>query len=146
MITNTALSGPRPLVVVLSAVTLASGSAPAAGASTMGAAGSCPAQAGAALAPSSGARTAAAQAALAAAAERYKDIDVKGAQVVWSKLARKAGARGAEVASQCGKAILSKTVVVELRFPKELPSASPSEGVVFVSCFENGYSVWEVAH
>jgi hypothetical protein len=50
------------------------------------------------------------------------------------------------VAFQCGKKIQARTIVVELRFPKELPSGSLSEGVVFVSSFKSGYQVWEVAH
>jgi hypothetical protein len=88
----------------------------------------------------------ASRAALEAAPQRYKGLNVKGAKVVWSKPATKAGPRGSEVAYQCGRAIQAKTVVVELRFPRELPSASLSESVVFVSRFKGGYRVWEVAH
>jgi hypothetical protein len=55
------------------------------------------------------------------------------------------GTRGEQVAFECGKAIQARTIVVELRFPKELPSASQSQGVVFVSRFKSGYQVWEVA-
>ena len=106
----------------------------------------CPKQAKAALPLSVHATKKAAQAAQAAAPERYKDLNVKGAMVVWSKVATAAGARGGEVAFQCGKKIQARTVVVELRFPEELPSASLSEGVVFVSRFKSGYEVWEVAH
>ncbi len=109
-------------------------------------ASSCPRQARAALPLSANARRHAARAALAAAPERYRGLDVEGATVVWSKLATKAGPRGEEVAFQCGKTIRARTVVVELCFPKELPSASLSEGVVFVSRFTRGYRVWEVAH
>jgi hypothetical protein len=69
-----------------------------------------------------------------------------GATVVWSKVATATGTRGSEVAFQCGKTIQGRTIVVELRFPKELPSASLSEGVVFVSRFKDGYQVWERAH
>ncbi len=71
---------------------------------------------------------------------------MKDAKAVSSKLATKAGPRGGEVAHQCGNAIQANTVVVELRFPKELPSSSLSEGVVFVSRFKSGYQVWELAH
>jgi hypothetical protein len=121
--------------------------APGATASNAGKmAGACPKQAKAALPLSAHATEKAARAALAAAPERYKGLDVKGATVVWSKLAKAAGPRGGEVAFQCGKTIQARTVVVELRFPKELPSASLSEGVVFVSRFKSGYRVWEVAH
>jgi hypothetical protein len=108
--------------------------------------GACPTQAKAALPLSAKATEQAARAALAAAPKRYKDIDVQGATVVWSKVATAAGARGGEVAFQCGKTIQARTIVVELRFPKELPSASLSEGVVFVSRFKDGYRVWEIAH
>jgi hypothetical protein len=106
----------------------------------------CPRQAKAALPLSAHATKKASQAALATAPKRYKDLDVKGATVVWSKLATAAGPRGEQVAFECGKRIQARTIVVELRFPKELPSASLSEGVVFVSRFKSGYQVWEVAH
>jgi hypothetical protein len=110
------------------------------------AAGACPTQAKAALPLSANATKKASQAALAAAPERYKGLDVNGATVVWSKVASAAGARGGEVAFQCGKTTQVRTIVVELRFPKELPSSSLSQGVVFVSRFKHGYQVWEVAH
>jgi len=106
----------------------------------------CPKQVRAALPLSANGRRKAARAALAAAPERYKGLDVDGAKVVWSKVATAAGARGGEVAFQCGKSIQARTVVVELRFPKELPSTSLYEGVLFVSRFTSGYEVWELAH
>jgi hypothetical protein len=46
----------------------------------------------------------------------------------------------------CSNLIRQRTVVVDLLFPKMLPSASLSEGVVLVSLFNTGYRVWEVAH
>jgi len=46
----------------------------------------------------------------------------------------------------CNSWVRNRTVVVDLLFPKMLPSASLSEGVVFVSLFPTGYQVWEVAH
>lgn len=46
----------------------------------------------------------------------------------------------------CSNWVRDRTVVVDLLFPKMLPSASLSEGVVLVSLFNNGYQVWEVAH
>jgi len=107
---------------------------------------SCPRQAKASLPLSVHATKKSAHAALAAAPGLYKELNVKGATVVSSKVATAAGPRGSEVAFQCGKAIQARTVVVELRFPKELPSASLSEGVVFVSRFKSGYEVWEIAH
>jgi hypothetical protein len=47
---------------------------------------------------------------------------------------------------QCSNLVRSRTVVVDLLFPKLLPSASLSEGVVLVSLFPTGYRVWEVGH
>jgi hypothetical protein len=46
----------------------------------------------------------------------------------------------------CNSQVRNRTVVVDLLFPKMLPSASLSEGVVFVSLFRTGYRVWQVAH
>jgi hypothetical protein len=46
----------------------------------------------------------------------------------------------------CSSRVRNRTVVVDLLFPKMLPSASLSEGVVFVSLFPTGYQVWEAAH
>ena len=68
------------------------------------------------------------------------------AVVTRSDLAPYAGPRGSEVKAQCGARTFHRTVVVQLLFPKELPSASLSQGVVFVSRFPTGYKVWEVAH
>jgi hypothetical protein len=47
---------------------------------------------------------------------------------------------------QCSNLVRKRTVVVDLLFPKMLPSASLSEGVVLVSLFKTGYQVWEVGH
>lgn len=46
----------------------------------------------------------------------------------------------------CNSRVRNRTVVVDLLFPRMLPSASLSEGVVFVSLFPTGYQVWDVAH
>lgn len=46
----------------------------------------------------------------------------------------------------CSNQVRQRTVVVDLLFPKMLPSASLSAGVVLVSLFNTGYRVWEVAH
>ncbi len=66
--------------------------------------------------------------------------------VTQSNLASYAAARGPEVRHQCGSRAFRRTVVVGLLFPRELPSASLSQGTVFVSLFPTGYRVWEVAH
>lgn len=68
------------------------------------------------------------------------------AVVVRSALAPYAGPRGDEVNAQCGARVFRRTVVVDLFFPKMLPSASLSQGTVFVSLSGTGYQVWEVAH
>lgn len=68
------------------------------------------------------------------------------AVVVSSAMAPYAGVRGSEVKRQCGSQAFRRTVVVELLFPKELPSASLSQGTVFASLFATGYRVWDVAH
>jgi hypothetical protein len=47
---------------------------------------------------------------------------------------------------RCSNLVRQRTVVVDLLFPKMLPSASLSEGVVLVSLFKTGYRVWEVGH
>jgi hypothetical protein len=46
----------------------------------------------------------------------------------------------------CSSQVRNRTVVVDLLFPKMLPGASLSEGVVFVSLFRTGYQVWDKAH
>lgn len=46
----------------------------------------------------------------------------------------------------CSSRARNRTIVVDLLFPKMLPSASLSEGVVYVSLFRTGYQVWDVAH
>ena len=47
---------------------------------------------------------------------------------------------------RCSNMVRDRTIVIDLFFPKMLPSASLSEGVVLVSLFRRGYQVWEVAH
>jgi hypothetical protein len=44
----------------------------------------------------------------------------------------------------CGASIGQRTYVVQLNFTAELPSASLSHGVVFVSRFVTGWQVWLV--
>lgn len=66
--------------------------------------------------------------------------------VVRSQRAPYAGPEGGQVKTQCGATVFRRTVVVDLFFPKMLPSASLSQGTVFVSLFSDGYRVWEKAH
>jgi hypothetical protein len=58
-----------------------------------------------------------------------------------------AGERGSEVRVQCGARTARRTVVIDLFYPWMLPSASLSQGTVFVSYFrQRGYLIWEMAH
>ncbi len=102
----------------------------------------CPQRAKHALSLPGDAVAKAAEAALAEAPAKFKAINTRGATIVTSELGE---IDGAYVAHQCGEAAQKKTVVVQLRFPKMLPSASLSEGIVFVSRFQDGYHVWEVS-
>jgi hypothetical protein len=114
------------------------------GAGNAGAAGvHCPV--GALVLPARG-MTQAAKAALAAAASSYRGLNTKDAKVVSAKRATVAGPRGVEVGRECGLKARARTVVVELRFPRMLPSASLSEGIVDVARFAQGYRVWAVVH
>jgi hypothetical protein len=118
--------------------------AAAAGAGNARAAGvHCPA--GALVLPGSGVEQAE-KAALRAAASAYRGLNTKGARVVSAKRATVAGPRGVEVGRECGMKARVRTVVVELRFPRMLPSASLSEGIVDVARFARGYRVWAVVH
>ena len=88
----------------------------------------------------------AAEQALDEAAHDYQGLDTRHARVQAADRSKFAGARGQEVRTQCGAKVARRTVVVQLLFPRMLPSASLSQGVVFVSRFPRGYRVWEVAH
>lgn len=88
----------------------------------------------------------AARRALAEAARDYPGLTTAGAEVMAADRAGFAGARGGEVARQCGSGVRDRTVVVQLLFPRMLPSASLSEAVVAVSRFAGGYRVWEILH
>jgi hypothetical protein len=88
----------------------------------------------------------AARQALAEAARDYPGLRTAGAEVMAADRAGFAGARGGEVARQCGSGVRDRTVIVQLLFPRMLPSASLSEAVVAVSRFVRGYRVWEILH
>lgn len=88
----------------------------------------------------------AADAALAEAAKLYPGLDTRGAEVMAADRAAFAGARGREVTGMCGKKVAARTVVVQMLFPRMLPSASLSEAVVFTGRFAHGYHVWYMAH
>jgi hypothetical protein len=88
----------------------------------------------------------AAQRALTEAARDYRGLRTAGAEVMAADRGGFAGARGDEVARQCGVRVRDRTVVVQLLFPRMLPSASLSEAVVAVSRLARGYRVWEILH
>jgi hypothetical protein len=73
-------------------------------------------------------------------------IDTRDRRATRAALAWVAGARGRQVRRQCGQRVHGRTVVVDLEFPRMLPSASLSQGTVFVARIEQRYRVWEVAH
>jgi hypothetical protein len=88
----------------------------------------------------------AADAALRAAPRVFKGVDTRGARVLRSALGGAAAERGQQVKDECGASTQARTVVVDLQFPKMLPSASLSQGTVFVARVKGRYRVWEVAH
>ena len=105
--------------------------------------GQCPT--GARALPATGVIHAAASA-LAEASRDYSGLNTEGAEVMAADRVSFAGARGEEVAHQCGARVAERTVIVQMLFPRMLPSASLSEAVVAVSRFPDGYRVWEILH
>jgi hypothetical protein len=97
------------------------------------------------LLPGNGVARAAEQA-LDEAAFDYQGLDTSRARVQAADRSAFAGPRGAQVRQQCGAKVARHTVVVQLLFPRMLPSASLSQGVVFVARFPRGYRIWEIAH
>jgi hypothetical protein len=75
-----------------------------------------------------------------------RGIDTRGRRATRAALAQVAGARGGQVRRECGRRVQRRTVVVDLEFPRMLPSASLSQGTVFISRLGRRYQVWEVAH
>lgn len=106
-------------------------------------AGQCPT--GALRLPADGVARAAEQA-LDEAAAVYRGVDTRGALVQAADRSAFAGPRGRQVRGECGADVARRTVVVQLLFPRMRPSASLSQGVVFVARFPHGYRVWQVAH
>ena len=88
----------------------------------------------------------AADRALAEAAKLYPGVDTRGAEVMAADRSGLAGVRGRQVRTLCGTKVAARTVVVQMLFPRMLPSASLSQSVVFVGRFAHGYKVWYVAH
>jgi hypothetical protein len=75
----------------------------------------------------------------------YRGINTDGAEVISSARATYDG-RGPQAKRECGRRVWRRTVVVYLEFPKMRPSASLSQGVVFVAHRASGWRVWEVVH
>lgn len=76
----------------------------------------------------------------------YGAATADGAEVVSAAVSAAAGVRGRQVKKECGRRVHRRTVVIELFFPAMRPSASLSQGTVFVSRLREGYRVWERAH
>jgi hypothetical protein len=85
-------------------------------------------------------------AALREAPSLYRGLDTRDRDATVAALARIAGARRRQVRRECGRRAQRRTVIVQLEFPRMLPSASLSQGTVFVSRVGQRYRVWEVAH
>jgi hypothetical protein len=86
------------------------------------------------------------RAALREAPRLYGGLDTRDRRATVAALATVAGVRGRQVRRECGRRVQRRTVVVELEFPRMLPSASLSQGTVFVSRVQRRYRVWERAH
>ncbi|MGO9759894.1 MAG: hypothetical protein ACLP1Q_01355 [Solirubrobacteraceae bacterium] len=98
--------------------------------------------------PKTGALAHAKQAALEAAPHIYRGLNVSERKVVNAYIVRKGTLRSDE-AGQCG--LYGRTILVEMRFPHELPSASLSQSAVYVSRIKppgkpSKYTVWAVEH
>jgi hypothetical protein len=66
---------------------------------------------------------------------------VRGAQLAIADISR-----GPRVKTQCGQRIAARTIVVYILRRAYLPAQSAAQGVYFVSRFDRGYRVWQVAH
>lgn len=86
------------------------------------------------------------RAALREAPRLYSGVDTRDRRATVAALATVDGARGRQVRRQCGPRVQRRTVVVMLEFPHLLPSASLSQGTVFVARIGRRYHVWQVAH
>jgi len=104
----------------------------------------CPSQTP--LMPGPDAPTSSVSAAVAAVAQHYSHIDTTGFQVHKAYQADPSNGFGAIAFGLCGEVIGSRTWVVELSFPKMLPSADLSAGQLFLSRFPDGWKVWFQYH
>jgi hypothetical protein len=70
---------------------------------------------------------------------RYQNYEVK--RII--PLADPEASPYSEIAEQqCGQAVAGKSLLVELFFPEFLPSASLSQGQIFVAKTDEGWKVW----
>jgi hypothetical protein len=77
----------------------------------------------------------------------YGNAVTRGARATQADLATFDPDRGGQVRHECGHLAWRRTVVVYLDYRAEHPSASLSEGVMFVARFHGrGYRVWQIAH
>ena len=67
-------------------------------------------------------------------------------QVRGASLAMADNVRGPQVQTQCGDRVAARTIIVYITRRAYLPAQSASQGVYFVSRFQSGYRVWQVAH
>ena len=67
-------------------------------------------------------------------------------QVTSARLTVYDNVRGPQVRTQCGDRAAARTIIVYVTRRAYLPAQSASQGVYFVSRFESGYRVWQVAH
>lgn len=74
---------------------------------------------------------------------RYKEWEVK--RIISLKDPKSTPYSGIAV-QQCGKRTASKSFLVELFFPQFLPSASLSQGQIFVAKTKGGWTVWYRYH
>ncbi len=94
------------------------------------------------IAPGPDAQPAAVAAVAVAVPSLYQNIRTANWSVARAYPADAAQGFGSVVYKLCGDQVGQHTWVVELSFPEELPSASTSQGQVFVSRFHEGWRVW----
>ncbi len=85
-------------------------------------------------------------AAVAAIPLRYANLRTQNFKVGRAYRADSSGGFGAIAYHLCGSLIGSRTWVVELQFPAEAPSASASQGQLFLSRFSDGWRAWFQYH
>ena len=141
--TTSPATAPPSTATVPTTTAIKIASPPAAADLANNATGSCPTQQP--LPAGANAATAAAETARAAIAIIYTDINTAGYRIDNVSPAS-AGGFGQIAYGQCGPAVGAQTWVVQLTFPAEQPSASMSQGQLFVSRFAYGWQVWYRYH